>query len=194
MVVAVGYLVAGGTAALGPLLHARTQHNRTSIWQLPTWLLTSAGVTGHGAVLVTEDAALVGIAVIATLLVMRSTGSSAGHTSEIDASAAVIAGAATLVFLLASPYVLPWYSAWALPVLALVWRFRVAAVAVVQAALSALAYAAPIPVHGVWAVYARGVVPITSVSLLGYLVWTTRRGRLPAPARPALPGHLEPQM
>jgi len=112
-------------------------------------------------------------------------------------AAAVVAGAAGLVFLLGASYVLPWYSTWTLPLLALAWRSRVSVVATVQATVLALAYTAPLVTGGLFAVYAQDVVPIVSVVALAYLVASARRRRLtepvgvaPAPAEGARPDQL----
>jgi hypothetical protein len=57
------------------------------------------------------------------------------------------AGGSVVAYLLLGTYVVPWYLAWGLPVLVLAWRWRVAWVALVHAALLQLATARP-PVQG----------------------------------------------
>ena len=110
---------------------------------------------------------------------------SRGGASQRPTRAAVVIGATTLLFLLGGSYVLPWYSAWALPLLALAWRSRVATVAAVQAAACAVAYAPGIAGGGAsgaaFSAYARGVVPILSVGALVYLAWSVRHRRLVDP-------------
>jgi hypothetical protein len=110
-------------------------------------------------------------------------------------SAAAIAGATTLVFLLGASYTLPWYSAWVLPLVALIWRRRIAAVAAVQAAVLTIAYASPLTLHGpeakvfgqVFNIGVEGVVPVLCLVGLLYVAWSARRGRLADPfvLRPA---------
>jgi hypothetical protein len=53
----------------------------------------------------------------------------------------LVAGAAVVAYLLVGTYVLPWYLAWGLPVLAVVWRWRVGWLVMVQAAVLQLATA-----------------------------------------------------
>jgi len=99
--------------------------------------------------------------------------------------AAVVAGTAALVYLLTAAYVLPWYSAWSLPVLALVWRSHVGVLGAVQAAVAALAYLAPIAVGGAlggaFRGYARTLAPLLVLIALVVLVSSARRGRLGEP-------------
>lgn len=182
VVTTLGYWIAGGRAALDPLLHARDQHNRTSVWQFAASIMRLAGHAGHHFLPgEASDLPLVAIAALATVIVLKATRASSGRESTDDSSIAVVVGATTLVFLFAAPYVLPWYSAWVLPVVALAWRSRTAMVSAGQAALILLAYAAPIPVRGVYAVYARGLVPVTSVCLLAYLLMSARQRLAAAP-------------
>src|SRR5439155_22873304 len=70
-----------------------------------------------------------------------------------SASAAWLACAVLLAFLLLGQYVLPWYVAWELPALALVWRSRLAMLAAAQAALLGLAYVPVRGTGGVWRSY-----------------------------------------
>ena len=124
---------AGGQAALQPLLEARALISRVSIWNPVHWLTQVLHVDGRigtqqlgtTAIVVSALAIVVFIAVVA----LR------------DDSPALTTGGATLVFLLTAAYVLPWYAAWGLPVVALVWRSRVAQLSALQAAILTLAYA-----------------------------------------------------
>jgi hypothetical protein len=176
------YLLAGGTAAFGPLLHASGQRSRSSIWQLPTRLLLHPmSIQGPGVASVIGSIALLTIAVVATEVVTGAVRTRFSTVLPRDARAAVIAGATTLVFLFGASYVLPWYSAWSLPLLALGWRTRVAAVAAAQSVLVALAYLVPIGAAGLFDVYAKAVVPVCSLCLLVYIVASARRGRLADP-------------
>ncbi len=183
----VAYGIAGGTAALAPLLHARGQHSRASLWQLPVrMVLQQSGRPAHGAFAAVGDVALVTIAVVAALVVLGVTRGAPRRAPHADlAGAAVVAGAVMVVYLLAASYDLPWYSAWALPVLALAWRSRAAVVGALQTVLVGVAYAAPLATSGwfgsAFRVYARVVVPVVAVVALGVLVRAARRDRLPAP-------------
>lgn len=55
----------------------------------------------------------------------------------------LVAGGAVVAYLLVGTYVLPWYLAWGLPVLAVAWRWRVVWAAMAQAALLQLGTARP---------------------------------------------------
>ena len=180
------YAVAGGTAALGPLLDARMHRSRSSVWQVPVrWLLHPWGIHGSGVASKLSSLALVVVAVVAVVIVLAAISGRLSRFAEPEVNAAVVAGAAALVFLARASYVLPWYSAWCLPLLALAWRSRVATVAAAQAALFALAYAAPLAFGGVFGIYAQGFVPSFSLAALVYLVVSARRGRLADPVAPS---------
>ena len=93
----------------------------------------------------------------------------------------IAAGTAALVFLLAGAYVLPWYSAWSLPVLALVWHSRVAVLAAAQAALISVSYAAPLVFGTVFRSYGEDVLPVVLAGALVYLVLSAWQDRLELP-------------
>ena len=120
-VLVLAYTVAGGLPALHPLLHARRQHDQMSIWQLPRELLRSSLL---GPVIST--AALGSIAVLAGFVVLTALRRRPSSASGFDLEPVVLVGATALVFFLAASFVLPWYSAWALPALAFAWRSRMA--------------------------------------------------------------------
>jgi hypothetical protein len=93
----------------------------------------------------------------------------------------VVAGACGLVFLLAGQYVLPWYSAWVLPLLALAWRSRVAGLAAVQAGVIWLVYGAP-PLLGPGPVTTAQTLPAClAAAALAYVVWSGWHDRLALP-------------
>ena len=196
------YVLAGGTRALQPLLNATTHRSRSSIWQLVSNVfLRPLGFRGRDVSSMISTVAIVVVAAIAIVVVtgavVPSLSSRSGRrahptaSSEVGAlsSAAAIAAATMLVFLLGASYTLPWYSAWVLPLVALVWRQRVALVAAVQAAVLVFAYAAPTSLPGpearvfgsVFSLSVQGIVPILSIVGLGYLAWSARRGRLTDP-------------
>ena len=157
---AVAYTVAGGTAALDPVLTAAgTRTSRSSIWGL---LDLADGQ--RGTLSLTLVAALVAVVI---LLSIRT------------ASAAWLAGAVMLAFLFAAQYVLPWYVAWGLPVLGLVWRSRLAFLAAVQAALLALAYVPVRGTAGVSRIYYTTVLPACFVAgLIVLVVLAARQDRI----------------
>jgi heme O synthase-like polyprenyltransferase len=82
---------------------------------------------------------------------------------------------------LAGAYVLPWYSAWGFPLLALVWSSRVAAASIVQSALISVAYAAPLVLGPAFGTYAESLVPLLLAGGLLYLGWSTWCHRLDLP-------------
>ena len=92
-----------------------------------------------------------------------------------------MAGSAALVFLLVGAYILPWYSAWTLPVFGLVWYSRAAALAAGQAAFIGVAYAAPLLIGGAFSLYAAEVLPLVLPLALAYLAWSAWHGRLDVP-------------
>ena len=122
------YLVSGGGAALGPLVHASTQHSRSSLWQIATrWLADPLGIHRPDLFRIEGDAALILAAVIVLLIVLRTPPRGPGGVRRGGgrvAAGPLVAGSAALVFLLVGAYILPWYSAWTLPVFGLVWYSR----------------------------------------------------------------------
>ncbi len=172
--------MSGGAEALAPLLHATRQHSRSSVWQLLNRsVLQPLGFPRVPLVRLEVDLALALIGVVVMVIVLSAT-RQRGATSTTTASAAIV-GATMLVFLLAATYVLPWYSAWVLPVLALVWRSRVAVIAAGQAALMVIAYAAPVAVGGAFMVFARDVVPLLAGAGVAVVVWSAAKGVLDRP-------------
>jgi hypothetical protein len=136
-VVATGYALSGGLDALKPLREARLQMSRNSIWllsgsdgrtklfgldrvQLGTDFLRPAATLSMVAVLV-----LAGILIASRLR---------------DRTPTLVVGSALVAYLLAATYVLPWYVAWALPVLVLEWRSGLTRLVLAQSALYLLVY------------------------------------------------------
>lgn len=182
--IAAGYAVAGGGEALGPLLHAGKQHSRSSVWQIVTqWLAAPLQLPRSSQFKILGSAAVVVTFSAVVFLVLRSTRTAAPNRLPPLQAGALVGGAATLVFLLAGAYVLPWYSAWGLPLLAFVWRSRVATVALVQSALIGVAYAAPLVLGPVFGTYGESIVPVLLAGGLGYLGWSAWRDRLDVPVR-----------
>jgi alpha-1,6-mannosyltransferase len=132
-VVVVGaYLAAGGAAALRPLQAARLQESRISIWNM----VGAHGLAAHDIDLRmgrahVATASILAVLVIGTIFVL-------GRLS--DTTPALAAGAAAASYLLMAAYVLPWYLAWAIPVLALQWRARTTRLVAVWSAAVLLAY------------------------------------------------------
>jgi Glycosyltransferase family 87 len=136
-VIAAGYALNGGFDALTPLREARLQMSRNSIWLLSS----SEGRTnlfGLGRVQFSHDflqtattLSTIAVIVLAAVLV-------AGRLR--DNTPALVVGSAVVAYLLAGAYVLPWYAAWALPVLVLEWRSGLTRLVLAQSALYLIAY------------------------------------------------------
>lgn len=137
--VAGAYLLAGGRAAIEPLGRAEHQVSRSSIWNAPrrniTIDLIDDGVRGKVAGVIASrrvtrwaNFAVAGLAVLLVAPRLRAK------------TPAVLVGAATLAYLLAGAYVVPWYAVWALPLLALAPRSWVTSVTLALAAVVSLAY------------------------------------------------------
>jgi len=165
--VAVGYALAGGSAALAPLRAASSWHSKASLWTFPiSWIERSVlGLRStHAHALGT---AAVAVAVVVAAVVVAS------RLRDVDP--AMAAGGAALVYLLVGAYVLPWYAGWALPVLALAWRSRLALLAQLQASLLLLVYVDRPGVHSVVfhhlvGTVATHVVPVVEGAILLALV------------------------
>ena len=129
--VAAGYAYFGGLAALAPLRDSASSVSRASLWKL---------FARHGGALggLPPSAVAALVAVLAATLVWRPERSGASRATLHATSAYLVGGA----------YVLPWYSAWALPLAAIEHRSRAAQLVFVQSAVLTLAYtyrAAPRP-------------------------------------------------
>jgi alpha-1,6-mannosyltransferase len=136
-IVALGYAVSGGLDALKPLQDARLQMSRNSIW-----LLTSAD--GRARLFGLDRAPLSPellrpVATVSTIAVLVLAGVLVASRLR-DRTPTLVVGSALVAYLLASMYVLPWYAAWALPVLVLEWRSGLTRLVLAQSALYLVAY------------------------------------------------------
>jgi alpha-1,6-mannosyltransferase len=121
-VLAGGYLVAGGPSALHPVLNAAGHLSRVSFWpRIHSWPL-------HGH----EELFMLAMLVALPAMI--------GSLARLRAHPAAAAAAATAPFLLAAPYVLPWYFAWALPLVALADDGLLALVLLIDTSLVVIAY------------------------------------------------------
>src|SRR4029077_1014294 len=132
---------AGGSAALAPLRAASSWHSKASLWTFPISWLERSGLGLRGTHAHALGTAAVAVAVVVAAVVVAS------RLRDLDP--ALAAGGAALVYLLVGAYVLPWYAGWALPVLALAWRSRLALLAQLQASLLLLVYVDRPGVHSV---------------------------------------------
>jgi len=148
VVVATGYLLAGGSSAVHPLRSASHWHTPAS---LAAAVLTLAPHI---------DAIAVSQLVVATAIaVLLVRGRPEPHWLVV---------AVVTVYLLGAPYVLPWYTAWVLPAAALAWRSRLAILIVVQSAAFAIisvddTKVRPAALHDALSVLTRTVFPVLEV-------------------------------
>ncbi len=130
-----GLVVAGTSSVLDALSDAQGRVNGGSIWAGPRrWLIESGSSPGGGRTLSWVATAL---AVALTVALARRRGGTEGE------AVFVVAGGAVVAYLLVGTYVLPWYLAWGLPVLVVVWRWRIGWLVMIQAAFVQLATARP---------------------------------------------------
>lgn len=120
--VLVAYALAGGMAAVAPLREAANRWSHASIWSLGSHWLPKLAVSGLSTV-------VIGVVVLAI-----------GRRWHLDASPSLVIGAFLLAYLLAAPYVMPWYLGWALPLLLLRPQSVLSRVAFVYAALLFVSY------------------------------------------------------
>lgn len=133
--------LSGGADVVAALGEAQGRVNGGSVWAWVHRRVSDAG-SGFGVADGTGRAlSWVAAAAAAGFAVLLTVRRPHGEGPYLAAAAAVV------TYLLVGTYVLPWYLAWALPVLAVAWHWRVAWLAVAHAALLQLATARP-PVQG----------------------------------------------
>jgi hypothetical protein len=194
-VVVAGYLIAGGLLALKPLHNTAMFVSRHSIWYVAErWLTGALAHDGWTRVRAADYAAhlipVVGLIVVVVIALLVAGGRVRDHRPE------PVVAAALAVYVLASPYVLPWYTAPLIPLLALRWRSRTTWLVLSYSALLFLAYPSRYPVHRTFTrlilpTTARNVLPVVEVVLLVAVAgaaWRPRRKakRVAAIAEPSL--------
>jgi hypothetical protein len=145
--VAAGYLMVGGARALRPLHHTELLVSHHSLWFAPKqWIaadLTEDGwkharAAGYAAHLIPQ----IGLAFVLVAAFLAVAGRSRDHHGPETAVAAALA-----VYVLASPYVLPWYTATVIPLLAIRLRSPTTWLVLSYSALLFLAYPVPVLPH-----------------------------------------------
>jgi hypothetical protein len=136
-VVAMGYALSGGLDALKPLRDARLQMSHNSVWLL-------AGSDGRTRLFGLDRPTLTTdflrpIATVSIIAVLAFAAILVASRLR-DRTPALVVGSAIVAYLLASMYVLPWYAAWALPVLVLEWRSGLTRLVLAQSALYLVTY------------------------------------------------------
>jgi hypothetical protein len=171
-----GYALAGGRQVLEPLRDAREQMSRTSPWQLvrPSQLVHFLALGPRAA----DDSRMVVTSVAPFVVVLLAIVLVAAASRCTVPTYAVAAG--ILAYLLLAAYVLPWYVAWVVPLVALDHRTLLAKIVAAECALLLIAwqYRGPAPdfdtsrvvlwwlsalVVGLFAVVATAVVLYRSV-------------------------------
>jgi hypothetical protein len=121
MVVA-AYAAVGGLVAVAPLTTAASRWSHASVWQLVSRVAPRVAVSSL------------------PFLVIAAVVLAVGRRWQVDPSPSLVMGAALLAYLLAAPYVMPWYVGWALPLLAVQWDSVLSRVAFLYASLLFVAY------------------------------------------------------
>jgi len=178
--VAVGYLLAGGPRAVAPLREAGLHQSRSSIWAQPRVLLTELWVDqGRAGTAAGRDArqlvallaaATVAVAVVAAIAVVLRR-----RDSRTAPDPGLVVAAAFAAYLLASVYVPAWYAAGLLPVVAVCWRSRLAALVAAQGGVLAIVYLySPALTDDPLAPLVRGVatwvVPVAQAAVVAAIV------------------------
>ncbi len=145
-----GLVAAGAASVMASLGDAQSRVNGGSIWAGPQrWLAESSSSLSGGRTL---SWVATGLAVALTVALARRRESvpprsccaehpMASSSATRTPGVFFAAGAAVMAYLLVGTYVLPWYLAWGLPVLAVVWRWRIGWLVLIQAAVLQLATA-----------------------------------------------------
>jgi hypothetical protein len=165
-----GYLAAGGTVALKPLRHTAQFVSYHSFWY-PIERLFGVSSSHMASI------ALVIVVVIAVAI-------AAGRMRDHGPAASV--AAALCVYVLAAPYILPWYTAPVIPLLALYHRSRTTWVILSYSMLLYLLYPARFPAHHTFATLilpelARNLLPVVQVLALAVIAsaaWRRRPARV----------------
>jgi hypothetical protein len=174
-VVVAGYLAAGGRAALEPLRHTAKLVGSDSFWYPVERLF---GTTS-------AHMASIALVIVVVLAVAVAVGRLRDH------GPAPTVAAALSVYVLAAPYVLPWYAAPVIPLLAIYHRSRTTWLILSYSMLLYIAYPAPFPAHRTFASLilpelARNVVPVVQVLALAAIAvaaWRPRARRLTGSSR-----------
>jgi alpha-1,6-mannosyltransferase len=136
--VALGYAFTGWFDGLAPLREARLQISHNSIWLLADsegrTNLFGLGRFYRFSTDYLESAATLSTVVVLLLAAVLVWGRLRDHTPTLVVASALVA------YLLAATYILPWYVAWVLPLLALEWRAGLAKLVFAQSALYLIAY------------------------------------------------------
>jgi hypothetical protein len=173
LLVIVGYAVVGGTAALKPLHNTAEFVSFHSFWY-PVERLVARTFDLHGAY--QSRFAFVGLVIVIVIALMVAAG-----RARFNGPVPVVAVALS-VYVLASPYILPWYTAPVIPLLALRHRARTSWLILSYAMLLYLLYPQRFPTHHTFVALilpegARNVVPVVQVLMLLMIAFDAWRSR-----------------
>ncbi len=189
-----GY-AAAGSASITVLSSARERMNRGSLWYPIREVLAHLQAGDEPTVSALRDARnSVGprLSTLSTLAVIALAVLIATRTRR---DAPVIVAAAVIAYTVLGAYILPWYMVWALPLLALVWKTRMAWLAVALAFVLELAYVTDERRSGVFKepeidtllqrvqndLRTVGVPLLALAAVIALVVWSVRRaGRVEA--------------
>jgi hypothetical protein len=185
------YLLAGGMTAVKPLLEAgRYNMSNSSMWSLLTRFVSGEWASDDTSRAAARELAG-GIASRSASLTLVCLALAVVLARRNFASPALPVGAAVLAFCFTTPWLLPWYLAPAIPLLAMHWRSRLSQVGLVYAIYFTIAYARGYAPHGITKAILGGVywtLPFFNAAmLLGLLTLAVCRltGRWPRFLAPA---------
>jgi len=191
--VVAGYIAAGGTHALKPLHQASLLVSHHSVWYPVARWISDALIRNGWAPARAADYTAHLVPVLGLIVVVVISLIVAGGRARGSGPVPVVASALA-VYLLASPYVLPWYAAPLIALLALRWRSRTTWLMLASSALLFMAYPSHYPAHRTFMglilpMTAFSILPVVEVLLLitiAVAAWrprkTTRRAALLAEA------------
>jgi hypothetical protein len=189
--VVAGYIIAGGPRALKPLHQASLLVSHHSVWYPVTRWITNALTRNGWSPARAADYTAHLVPVLGLIIVVVISLLVAGGRARDSGPVPVVAAALT-VYVLVSPYVLPWYTAPLIALLALRWRSRTTWLVLAFSALLFVAYPSHYPVHRTFMglilpTTAFSILPVVEVLLLitiAVAAWrprkTTRRAALVA--------------
>jgi hypothetical protein len=156
--------------------------SRHSVWYVAErWITSALAQDGWTRARAADYAAhlipVLGLIVVVMIALLVAGGRVRDHGPE------PVVAAALAVYVLASPYILPWYTAPLIPLLAMRWRSRTTWLVLSYSALLFLAYPSRYPVHRTFIglilpTTARNVLPVVEVLLLVAIAaaaWRPRR-------------------
>ncbi len=138
-----GYLALGDGSAVHAIGAESGLVTRFSLWRLASFPHSASDVA-RAHYLRFSGPSVLSLLPMAAILLVAILASIPGWKGRTPDRAV---GLAVLAYLLAAPYVMPWYLMWVLPVLALAWRSRLVWIGLAQQAALTVAYAVALHKH-----------------------------------------------